>query len=49
MGTTQNYKWEKKICPFKVRKENRNIEQFLINHLQLHAKKWDRKSIVLQD
>lgn len=36
-NTTQNYKW-KKICPFKVRKENRNIEQFLINHLQLHAK-----------
>lgn len=34
---TQNYKW-KKICPFKVRKETRNIEQFLINHLQLRAK-----------
>lgn len=34
---TQNYK-RKKICPLKVQKETRNIEQFLINHLQLHAK-----------
>jgi len=34
--STQNYKREK-ICPFKVQKETRNIEQFLINHLQLHA------------